>query len=228
MNRSTSFDELMSELHSLANPSNVEGQRRFAICDGEQLGVSLPDLRRMARGVKDHDLALRLWASNVHEAKLLASMIDDPEQVTTAQMNAWVADFESWDICDQASDNLFIYTNDILELIPIWAADEREFVRRAAFTCIATLAWHSSGTPDETLAGFFPLIEKYSQDPRNFVRKAVSWALRNIGKRRAGLRDEATALALSLSQSNSATARWIGKDALKEFETKFGNPGNSA
>jgi len=217
-----SFESMMLELRKFANPANVEGQQRFAIHGGEQLGVPLPEIRRLAKGVRDHDLAQELWKSNVHEARLLATMIDDPRQVTADQMNEWAAEFESWDICDQAADNLFIHTADILRLIPVWAADEREFVRRAAFASIAALAWNGHDTPDDTLADYFPLIEKYAQDPRNFVKKAVNWALRNVGKRRPGLRSPSIELARRLSLSESPAARWIGKDALKEFDTKFG------
>lgn len=222
MNPIVTFDEIMSELQQLADPKNVEGQQRFAIRGGIQLGVSLVDLRRMARGVKDHDLALRLWDSGVHEARLLASMVDDPQQVTVAQMNAWVDDFDSWDICDQVTDNLFLYTEGILDLIPEWAKRDEEFVRRAAFATMAAIAWHGKEFSDETVAAFLPLIEEKADDPRNFVKKAVNWALRNIGKRRPNLRQQAVDCARRLSESHSAPARWIGHDALREFESKFG------
>lgn len=222
MSRKVSYEEIMSELSWLANPKNVEGQQRFAIRGGEQLGVSVYDLRRMARGVKDHDLALRLWASNVHEARLLAGMVDDPVLVTPGQMNAWVNEFESWDICDQAADNLFIHADGILDLIPQWALREEEFVKRAAFATIAAIAWNGKQYSDETVASFFPLIEQAASDPRNFVKKAVNWALRNIGKMRPALRPQAVACARKLLASESKSAQWIAKDALKEFETKFG------
>lgn len=222
MTPKTSYEEMMEELMRLANPKNVEGQQRFAIRGGEQLGVSVYDLRRMARGVKDHELAARLWASNVHEARLLAGMVDDPAQVTKEQMNAWVNEFESWDICDQAADNLFIHTDGILELIPQWAQREEEFVRRAAFATIASIAWNGRQFSDETVASFFPLIEQAASDPRNFVKKAVNWALRNIGKMRPALRSQAIACAQRLRVAESKSAQWIAKDALKEFETKFG------
>lgn len=163
-----------------------------------------------------------MWASNVHEARLLAGMVDDPRQVTQEQMNAWVNEFESWDICDQAADNLFIHVDGILELIPQWAESEQEFVRRAAFATIAAIAWHGSQYPDEVVASFFPLIEKAAVDPRNFVKKAVNWALRNIGKRRPELRTQAIRCARDLMKMETKSAQWIAKDALKEFESKFG------
>jgi len=223
MNRTRTYDELITELQQLANPANVEGQQRFAIRGGIQLGVSLYDLRRMAKGIRDHELAQRLWDSGFHEGRLLATLVDDPRQVTAAQMNAWVDTLDSWDICDQATDNLFIYADGILELIPEWAKRDEEFVRRAAFATIAALAWHGKDTPDEVLVGFIPLIELYAGDSRNFVKKAVNWALRNIGKRRQGLRQECIDCARRLLESEYPSARWIARDALKEFESKFGS-----
>ncbi|TLM97953.1 DNA alkylation repair protein [bacterium] len=222
MNQTKTYDELIAELQALANPMNVEGQKRFAIYGGIQLGVSLYDLRRMAKGIRDHELAQRLWDSGLHEGRLLASLVDDPHLVTIAQMNAWVDDFESWDICDQATDNLFIHADGILDLIPQWAMREEEFVRRAAFATIAAIAWNRKDISDEIVAGFIPLIEAKADDPRNFVKKAVNWALRNIGKRRPALRQQAVECARRLSDSTIPSARWIGRDALKEFETKFG------
>ncbi len=212
----------MAKLEALANPVNVAGQQRFGIRGEKMLGISVYDLRKLARGVKDHALAQQLWDSGVHDARLLATMVDDPLLVTREQMNAWVEDFDSWDICDQATDNLFIYAEGILDLIPQWAEREEEFVRRAAFASVAAIAWNGKHIPDEVVAGFFPLIEQYAEDPRNFVKKAVNWALRNMGKNRASLREAAVRCARQLTESKHASARWIGKDALKEFAKKFG------
>lgn len=212
----------MAKLEALANPVNVAGQQRFGIRGEKMLGISVYDLRKLARGVKDHALAQQLWDSGVHDARLLATMVDDPLLVTREQMNAWVEDFDSWDICDQATDNLFIYAEGILDLIPQWAEREEEFVRRAAFASVAAIAWNGKHIPDEVVAGFFPLIEQYAEDPRNFVKKAVNWALRNMGKNRASLREAAVRCARQLTESKHASARWIGKDALKEYAKKFG------
>jgi len=222
MNPKPTYEELMEKLHNLSNPVNVEGQQRFGIRGEKMLGVSVYDLRKLARGIRDHELAGQLWASGVHDARLLATMVDEPEKVTREQMTSWTEDFDSWDICDQATDNLFIYADGILELIPQWAQREEEFVRRAAFATMAAIAWHGKQFSDEVIAGFFPLIEQYADDPRNFVKKAVNWALRNIGKMRPVLRPQAVALARRLMERPEACARWIGKDAMKEFETKFG------
>ena len=212
----------MQQLYALANPVNVAGQQRFGIRGEKMLGTSIFDLRKLAKGVRDHELAGQLWASGVHDARLLATMVDDPKLVTREQMNAWAEEFDSWDICDQATDNLFIHVDGILEMIPLWAEREEEFVRRAAFATIAAIAWNGEQYPDEVVETFLPLIEKYAGDERNFVKKAVNWALRNIGKKRPALLQQAVACARRLSGRSEPSARWIARDALKEFEDKFG------
>lgn len=216
------YEEMIDQLKALGNPANVAGQQHFAITGGVQLGVALPDLHRLAKGVRSHELAAQLWASEYHEAHMLAAFVDDPAQVTRAQMEQWVSQFESWDICDQVTDELFIHTDLILEAITAWAAREEEFVRRAAFASIAALVVHRKDIPDETVRGYFALIEAAADDQRNFVWKAVNWALRNIGKWRTGLRAEAVACAKRVLKRDTPAARKIAKDALKEFETKFG------
>ena len=221
MSKKLTFDEVMEKLYALENPVNVAGQQRFGIRGEKMLGISIYELRKLARAGRDHERASRLWASGVHDARLLATMMDDPALVTREQMNSWVADFNSWDLCDQATDNLFINADGIIDLISEWAGREEEFVRRAAFASIAAIAWHGARFPDEVVAGYLPLIEGYAHDPRNFVKKAVNWALRNIGKRRPGLREEAVASARRLAQLPEPSARWIGKDALREFDKIF-------
>jgi 3-methyladenine DNA glycosylase AlkD len=216
-------DELTTQLRALGSPENVTGQRRFAIVGGEQLGVSIYDIRKLARGVRSHTLALELWNTNVHEAQLLACMIDDPQQVTLAQMEEWVSQFQSWDVCDETTDILFIHTPYCREVIPQWAAREEEFVRRAAFAMIAALAIHRKDIPDDQVREYFTLIESASSDNRNFVKKAVNWALRNIAKFRPGLRAEAVACARRILAQGTPSARFIANDALREFEKKFGS-----
>ncbi len=224
MTPETPFDEVMRKLYALGNPANAAGQRRFGIRGEKMLGTSIYDLRRLARGLRDHELVAQLWDSGVHDARLLATMVDDPSQVTRTQMNAWVEDFDSWDICDQATDNLFIHCEGILELIPQWAARDEEYIRRAAFASIAAIAWHGSRFTDEVVAGYLPLIETHAADERNFVKKAVNWALRNIGKRRPALLQASVACARRLAARPQASTRWIGRDALREFNKKFGTP----
>jgi 3-methyladenine DNA glycosylase AlkD len=222
MVQTISLKEIMDRLYALENPANAAGQQRFGIQGEKMLGTSIYDLRKLARGVCDHDLASQLWETGIHDARLLATMLDDPKKVTKEQMTRWATDFDSWDICDQATDNLFIYVDGILELIPEWAAREEEFVRRAAFASMAAIAWHGKQYPDEVVSEFLPLIEKYAGDNRNFVKKAVNWALRNIGKMRPALRGEAVDCSRRLLEREAASARWIARDALKEFSKKFG------
>ena len=166
---------------------------------------------------RNHDLAEALWASGRHEARLLAALIDDPKQVTPAQMDAWVADFDSWDLCDQACSKLFSRTPFVDAKIAKWAQDQREFVRRAGFALLAAHTVHGKTLPNKTFLAYLPLIERHATDERNFVRKAVNWALRQIGKRNSTLHAPALALARRLSESENKTARWIGKDAVKEL-----------
>lgn len=200
------------------NPRNVAGMARFGINSKNTLGLSMPFLRALGKKLgQDHQLALQLWKTGIHEARILAGLIDDPKLVTVKQMDSWVKDFDSWDVCDQVVMNLFDRTPYAWPKARSWAKDKREFVRRAGFAMMASLAVHDKKTADKQFLPLFPLIEKYATDERNFVKKAVNWALRQIGKRRAGTRTTAIALAKKLAQSGSAPARWNGKDALREL-----------
>ena len=223
MNQKTpNLDEVLNTLNSLADPEVKASQERFGIQVGRSLGISLYTLRDLAKGIHDHQLALGLWDTGIHEARMLAAMIDEPEKVTLQQMEKWVSEFDSWDICDITTDEVFIHTPFILDRINAWSTREEEFVKRAAFASIAALVIHRKDIPDHEVTPFFTLIEQASDDPRNFVKKAVNWALRNIGKFRPGLRKQAWDLAEKLSQSDDKTARWIGKDAVREFTKKYG------
>ena len=153
----------------------------------------------------------------MHEARILAALVDDPKLVTRKQMDAWAAEFNSWDLCDQACMKLFAKTPHAAEMIAKWARDEREFVRRAAFATIAGYAVSAKDAADEEFLPFLALIETHATDSRNFVKKAVNWALRQIGKRSMALHRPALALAKKLAASDDKTARWIGKDAVKEL-----------
>ena len=216
-----SLDELLSQLHALADPAVLRSQQRFGISGASQLGISIYTLRKLAKGVRSHALALGLWGSGLHEGRLLAAFVEEPEKATRQQLEEWCSQFDSWDLCDIVTDEVFIHTPFILELIPAWAAREAEFVRRAAFASIAALTVHRKDLADEQVAPFFDLIAAAATDPRNFVKKAVNWALRNIGKHRPALRHRARALAQQLAEADDKTARWIGKDAIREFEKKF-------
>ena len=187
-------EDILQRLKSLANAENVAGMARFGINPQNTLGISVPVLRKMAREIgRDHALAQELWSSGVHEARILAALVDDPRLVTEAQMDAWAADFDSWDVCDQCCANLFDKTEPAYRKAVEWAARDEEFVKRAGFALMAALAWHDKRAPDEAFLAFLPVIQRESVDGRNFVRKAVNWALRTIGKRNAALNIRAIA-----------------------------------
>jgi len=184
-------------------------------------GVSIPNLRKVAKEVgKDHALTQRLWASGIHEARILASMIDDPKMVTEEQMEAWVRDFDSWDVCDQVCMNLFEKVPLAWQKISDWSEREEEFVKRTAFTLIACLAWHDKKAEDEKFTELLPVIVKGATDGRNFVRKAVNWALRNIGKRNLSLNKAAINTAKEIQRIDSKSARWIASDTLRELTSE--------
>lgn len=211
-------NEVISLLKKHANPKNAAGMARFGINPKNTLGISIPFLRALAKKIgKDHKLAGQLWKTRIHEARLLAGFIDDYKLITIKQMDKWVKDFDSWDICDQVCSNLFDKTPVAYQKAKQWAKRKEEYVRRAGFVMMACLSVHDKKAPDEKFLPFFPLIEKYSTDERNFVKKAVNWALRQMGKSRPGLKNKAAALAKKLSESDSPSARWIGKDALREL-----------
>jgi 3-methyladenine DNA glycosylase AlkD len=211
---------LISELVAHSNPEGIAGQQRYGIKGRNMLGVSIYDIRRIAKGIHDHELALELWATEIHDARLMACFVDIPENVTRPQMNDWAKDFDTWDLCDQATTSLFDQTPHAVPAIFAWAPREEEFVRRAAFAMIAGLAWHSRTMKDSEFTGFFDLIRQYSTDPRNYVKKGVNWALRNIGKRNDYLLEASERCAQDLLETGDRTARWIAKDALREFEVR--------
>ena len=213
-------DEIIQEIKSLANPKNVEGMARFGINPTNTYGVSVPVLRKMAREAgRDHGLALELWASGIHEARLLACFIDRPDMVTEEQMESWVKDFDSWDVCDQCCSNLFDRTPLAHQKAVQWCEREEEFVRRAGFVLMACLAVHDKKAEDRAFIKFLPLMKKYATDERNFVKKAVNWALRQVGKRNMELNGEALKTAEEIKQIDSRSARWIAGDAIRELSS---------
>lgn len=212
------FEDVTAKLASLASPRNAEGMAGYGIRPRTRvLGISIYDLHKIAREIgRDHRLAQRLWRSKIHEARILASYIEEPEKVTPRQLDAWVRGFDSWDIVDQVSE-LIARTPFAREKIHEWAGRDEEFVRRAAFALIAEIAWHHKTTPDKDFEQFFPVIKKAATDDRNFVKKAVNWALRNIGKRSPALNRRATRVAREIQAIDSKSARWIAADALREL-----------
>jgi 3-methyladenine DNA glycosylase AlkD len=212
------YEEIIRKLKSMANPENLKGMARYGINNHNNLGITIAVLRPLAQQIgTNHALALRLWDSKIHDARLLACFIDDPAQVTSDQMDAWAADFDSWDICDQACTSLFDCSPLAYDKVFQWASEENEFVRRAAFSLIAGLAVHDKTASDKDFERFFPLIIKHSTDERNYVKKAVNWALRNIGKRNCSLNAKALQTATKIKTRNSSSARWIASDAIREL-----------
>ncbi|PBB21719.1 DNA alkylation repair protein [Mesorhizobium sp. WSM4313] len=214
---SWSADDIVAHLRSVGTEDNRAGMARFGINTASALGVGNSQLRPLARKLKkNHERSLQLWNSGIREARLMAAFTGEPKKVDIDQCRRWAADFDSWEIVDTVAD-LFAETPFWRELIDEFAGDEREFVRRTAFAMLAWSAVHLKKEPDTTFLAYLPLIEKHAGDPRNFVRKAVNWALRQIGKRSMSLHAPALALAERLAASPDKTARWIGKDAVKEL-----------
>jgi 3-methyladenine DNA glycosylase AlkD len=214
--KSSTAGEIIEYLRSLRSEDAIAGMKRFGIVTQTALGISNPDLQKIGRLTgKDHARAFTLWASDIREARMLALYTLEPKKLTPDEALRLAEDFNSWEVVDNAAD-IFIEAN-LASLIPAFAADEREFVRRTAFAMIASAAVHMKTEPDETLIGWLDLVEDHAGDPRNFVKKAVNWALRNVGKRSQACHAPALALARTLAGSSDSTARWIGKDAVREL-----------
>jgi 3-methyladenine DNA glycosylase AlkD len=212
------YDEIVLKLKSLADPAAVEGMARFGISTVNTLGISLYVLKPLARQIgRDHVLAQQLWESGIHEARMLAGMVDEPGKVTEAQMESWVVDFESWDICDQCCSNLFDKTPFAYTKVEEWSARKEEFVKRAGFVLMACLAVHDKKAPNERFIAFLPVIIRESGDDRNFVKKAVNWALRQIGKRNCELNEAAVETAREIRELGTRSGKWIAADALREL-----------
>ncbi len=210
--------EILRQLHSLKNKRNIAGMARFGIRGKNILGISKPKLVRMARAIgKDHDLALKLWDSQIHEARILAVLIDEPMKVKSSQMEKWAKGFDSWDICDSCCGHLFDRTPLAVHKIKQWSARKREYEKRAGFVLMAGLAVHDKKAHDTLFLSFLPIIAREACDERNFVKKSVNWALRQIGKRNPRLRKAAIREAERLGKKPYPSARWIAADALREL-----------
>ncbi len=217
--------DILAELRAQANPANVEGMARYGISAANTLGVSMPVLRGIAKDLRParkadpaaaHALAGALWASGVHEGRILAALVDVPALVTPDQADAWVAVMDSWDVVDQLS-GLWAATTFGYAKAEEWAGRDEEFVKRSGFVVMCALAVHDKKAPDGPFLHFLTLIEREAADERNFVKKAVNWALRQIGKRNGVLNAAAVATAERLRESGSRAARWVASDALREL-----------
>ncbi|MFH1770786.1 MAG: DNA alkylation repair protein [archaeon] len=212
-------EEVLKELRKFYSKKNIEGMNRFAI-PGE-IGVSVTQMRLIAKATgKNHNLALDLWKTKIHEARILASIVDEPEKVSEKQMEQWVKDFKSWDLCDQVCSNVFDKTPWAYNKVFEWVKREEEFVKRAGFVLMVCLSVHDKRADDKKFLEFFPIIIQEATDERNFVRKAVNWALRGIGKRNKALNKEAIKVAKKIEKIDSKSARWIAKDALRELQSE--------
>jgi 3-methyladenine DNA glycosylase AlkD len=210
--------QVIDSLDALANPANVAGMVRYGISPTGTLGVPMPVLRKMAKEIgRRRDLADGLWRSAIHEARILAALIDDPKKVTDEQMERWVLDIDSWDICDQLCGNLFSRTTLAYDKAAAWSGRPETFVKRAGFVLMACLAVHDKKADDALFVGYLSLIVREAGDDRNFVKKAVNWALRQIGKRNPVLNRLSVETAREIQKMNAKSARWIAADALREL-----------
>ncbi|MFD1986926.1 DNA alkylation repair protein [Mesorhizobium newzealandense] len=213
----SSADEIVAHLRSIGSEENRLGMLRYGIKIERALGISHGVQRQIARKIKrNHERAFALWQTGIMEAQFIASVTADPKRFSAADARQWASSFDSWDIVDGVSD-LFVDTDAWKELIGEFAADEREFVRRTAFAMMAWSVVHRKKEPEATFLAFLPIIEAHATDSRNFVKKGVNWALRSIGKRSMDMHAAVLAVAERLAQSTDKTARWIGKDAVKEL-----------
>lgn len=210
--------EVLAWLESRGTRANVAGMARYGIVARKAFGVSMGTMQTLQKRIgTNHDLAVELWPSGWHEARLLAAMVADPACVTRREMNAWVGDFESWADCDTVCFKLWDRSPLAWEKARQWATSPRELVKRAGFALMACLALHDKAAPDRPFLGFLKLIEKGARDDRNLVKKGVSWALRATGRRNRALNTAAIAVARRLAQLPESGARWVGKDALREL-----------
>ena len=216
--RESDVPHILKRLRSLGSRRNIEGMARFGITSRKVFGVGTTPLRNLARQIdKNHALAAQLWKSGWLEARTLASLIDDPSEVTPVQMDRWAKDFDNWAVCDACCGVLFDKTPYAVTKAIQWCKDKREFVRRAGFVMMAELAVHDKKAPDRVFERFFPHLKRGATDNRNFVKKAVNWAVRQIGKRNLTLNKKAIRLSKEIHSLGTSSARWIASDALREL-----------
>ena len=221
MNDSANFDDIISKLKTMSNPDAIKGMARFGITPENTFGVSIPNLRKIAKETKkNHALAQQLWESGFRETMILASMVDELEMVTEEQMEKWVLDFDYWEICDQCCMNLFEETGFAYEKAIEWSLRDEQFVKRAGFVLMARLAVSDKKADDCRFEQFFPIMLREADDERNFVKKAVNWALRQIGKRNLVLNEKAIGTAMEMQKIDSKSARWIASDAIRELSSE--------
>ena len=211
---------ILRELKGLANPKVRAKMAYFGVHVPKAHGISAPVLHGLAKRIgKNHQLAQELWASGIHEARILATLIGESEKVTAAEMERWVRDFDAWDVVDTACCYLYAQARPAWRKAAEWSRRREEFVKRAVFSLVAYLSYKDKAVPDARFARFLRVIEREARDERNFVKKAANWALRNIGKRNVRLNREAIRAAERIRQQGSRSARWIAADALRELKS---------
>jgi 3-methyladenine DNA glycosylase AlkD len=211
---------VLRELKRLANPRVRAKMAYFGVNVLKAQGISAPILHALARRIgKNHGLAEQLWSSGIHEARILAALIGEPDKVTATQMERWAREFDSWDVVDATCGYLYAATRLAWRQVEAWSSRPEEFIKRAAFSLAAYLSYKDKQAPDARFERFLRVIERQSYDERNFVRKAVNWALRNIGKRNLRLNRSAIRAAERIRRQGSRSARWIAADALRELRS---------
>ena len=214
-------EEIITKLKAKARPDQLAGMARYGMKTENRLGVQIPELRRLAKEIgKDHKLGLELWRTGIAEARILASMVDEPEKLTNQQMDNWVKDIDSWDVGDQTCMNLFEKTPLAWKKIEEWSQRPEGFVKRTAFGLLACIAWHSKTATDEQFTALFPIIAQGATDERKSIQKAVSWALRNIGKRNPQLNWTAIQLAQKILETKTKPTRWVASDVTRELTSQ--------
>ncbi len=209
---------VLEALQRLSTRKDRDNLARFGITASNAVGVSMANIQKVAKRLgKNHELAGALWSTGVYEARMLACFVEEPERVTSAQMDRWRSGFDNWGICDTACFVLFDRTPHAWKKVDQWARLSDEFGKRAAFALLACLAGHDKTSGDGEFARRLALVEKGAEDERNFVKKGVSWALRMLGRRSVELNAAAVAVARRLAESESAAARWVGRGAVKEL-----------
>lgn len=211
------FDDIICELEELSDDDFAKNMKRFGIRYVKSYGLRLPQIRKIAKGCgKDHELASRLWNHGYHETYLLATLVEEPDKVTSTQLDDWVNSFYSWDLVDQACINLLRFIPQARDNIFVWCSAEEEFVKRTAFSLIAVLAVHEKGYDFDK---YFNILKEGSKDNRNFVKKSVNWAIRQIGKSNLENNRKAIELSYDILEINNKSSQWVARNALKELES---------
>jgi 3-methyladenine DNA glycosylase AlkD len=212
--------EVVASIKRMGSKTVRDGMVRYGLPPDNAFGIPVGKMQKFAKDIgRNHELALALWETGYYEARMIAAFIDDPSLVTPAQMDRWCKDFDNWGIVDTVCFKLFDQSPHAWKKVVQWSKNREEFQKRAAFALLASLSGHDKTASNERFLSCLPLIEKASMDERNFVKKGVSWALRSVGRRNLELNAACTTLAQKLSASSDPTARWLGKEALREFKS---------